>query len=96
MDDANLAHPPTAVESAGLILDRAHGKPAYLQDPNRDPDFVPPSMPLSSAVRDMHPRLSIPAINPLLQTSEIRPSAFWTAIVEMPSMPVESCSLHCA
>jgi len=26
---------------AELILDRAHGKPAFLQDPNRDPDFVP-------------------------------------------------------
>ena len=29
------------VRCAELILDRAHGKPAYLQDPNRDPDFVP-------------------------------------------------------
>jgi hypothetical protein len=26
---------------AELILDRAHGKPVYLEDPNRDPDFVP-------------------------------------------------------
>jgi hypothetical protein len=29
------------VRCAELILERAHGKPAYLQDPNRDPDFVP-------------------------------------------------------
>ena len=29
------------VRCAELILDRAHGKPAYLEDPNRDPDFVP-------------------------------------------------------
>ena len=29
------------VRCAELILDRAHGKPAFLQDPNRDPDFVP-------------------------------------------------------
>ena len=28
------------VRCAELILDRAHGKPAYLEDPNRDPDFV--------------------------------------------------------
>ena len=29
------------VRCAEFILDRAHGKPAYLEDPNRDPDFVP-------------------------------------------------------
>jgi hypothetical protein len=29
------------VRCAELILERAHGKPAYLQDPYRDPDFVP-------------------------------------------------------
>jgi hypothetical protein len=29
------------VRCAELILDRAHGKPVYLEDPNRDPDFVP-------------------------------------------------------
>ena len=29
------------VRCAEFILDRAHGKPAYLQDPNRDPEFVP-------------------------------------------------------
>jgi hypothetical protein len=27
------------VRCAELILDRAHGKPAYLEDPNRDPDL---------------------------------------------------------
>jgi hypothetical protein len=51
MDDANLAHPPTTVESAELILDRAHGKPAYLEDPNRDPDFVPVAERLKAYVR---------------------------------------------
>jgi hypothetical protein len=29
------------VRCAELILDRAHGKPVYLEDPNRDSDFVP-------------------------------------------------------
>jgi hypothetical protein len=29
------------VRCAELILDRARGKPAFLQDPNRDPNFVP-------------------------------------------------------
>jgi hypothetical protein len=29
------------VRCAELILERAHGKPAYLQDPYRDPGFVP-------------------------------------------------------
>jgi hypothetical protein len=29
------------VRCAELILERAHGKPAYLQDPNREPGFVP-------------------------------------------------------
>jgi hypothetical protein len=35
------AHGAARVRCAELILDRAHGKPAFLQDPNRDPDFVP-------------------------------------------------------
>jgi hypothetical protein len=26
---------------AELTLERAHGKPVFLQGPNRDPDFVP-------------------------------------------------------
>jgi hypothetical protein len=38
-DDAATA--AARVRCAELILDRAHGKPAFLQDPNRDPDFVP-------------------------------------------------------
>jgi hypothetical protein len=38
-DDA--ATTAVRVRCAELILDRAHGKPAFLQDPNRDPDFVP-------------------------------------------------------
>ena len=39
------------VRCAELILDRAHGKPAYLQEPNRDPDFVPLAERLKAYVR---------------------------------------------
>ena len=39
------------VRCAELILDRAHGKPAYLEDPNRDPDFVPLAERLKAYVR---------------------------------------------
>ena len=38
-DDAATA--AVRVRCAELILDRAHGKPAFLQDPNRDPDLAP-------------------------------------------------------
>ena len=36
---------------AELILDRAHRKPAYLEDPNRDPDFVPLAERLKAYIR---------------------------------------------
>jgi hypothetical protein len=39
------------VRCAEFILDRAHGKPAYLEDPNRDPDFVPLAERLKAYVR---------------------------------------------
>jgi hypothetical protein len=39
------------VRCAELILERAHGKPAYLEDPNRDPDFVPLAERLKAHVR---------------------------------------------
>jgi hypothetical protein len=39
------------VRCAEYILDRARGKPAYLEDPNRDPDFVPLAERLKAYVR---------------------------------------------
>ena len=39
------------VRCAEFILDRAHGKLAYLEDPNRDPDFVPLAERLKAYVR---------------------------------------------
>jgi hypothetical protein len=39
------------VRCAELIFERAHGKPAYLEDPNRDPDFVPLAERLKAYVR---------------------------------------------
>ena len=48
-DDA--ATTAARVRCAEFILDRAHGKPAYLEDPNRDPDFVPLAERLKAYVR---------------------------------------------
>ena len=45
------ASPSARVRCAEYILDRAHGKPAYLEDPNRDPDFVPLAERLKAYVR---------------------------------------------
>jgi hypothetical protein len=48
---APVLRPRTIYHAAELILDRAHGKPAYLEDPNRDPDFVPLAERLKAYVR---------------------------------------------